>query len=115
VAEDQEISSAVISKIKLITGWDTTLDPGTSVVSRAAAHKAGRINVAILDKSTILISVHQMATVEPVLIIDAYGRIVEQLQIDLSGQCRWNTAQSSGGMYLIGSLKTGWTRVCLQR
>jgi len=113
VAEDQQIADSVVAKIKQITGWDTEV-PVANKGIRHSAYQAAQIKAVPVDSRTIQISANQTAAGYQVQVVNASGRIVKQLQLDLSGKCRWNTAQLSEGIYLVGGLKTGWARVCIK-
>jgi lysophospholipase L1-like esterase len=115
VTDAKEISDSVVTKIKQITGWDTTPVSVTHSEIRNGAQLATQINATHIDNRTILISAHQVTAGSPIKVTSASGRVVKQLQLDLSGKCRWNTAQTSEGIYFIGGLETGWTRVCIER
>lgn len=115
ITDAKEISDSVVAKIKQITGWDTTPVSVTNAEISNGQKLATQINAVHIDSRTVLISAHQVAAGYPIQVTTASGRIVKQLQLDLSGKCRWNTAQTSEGIYFIGGLKTGWTRVCIER
>ena len=115
IADAQEISDSVVAKIKQITGWDTATVSVADAKIRSDAHQVAQINAARMNSHTILITAHQDLAGNPIQVINGSGKLVKRLQIDLSGVCRWNTAQTSEGFYYIGGIKTGWTRVFIKR
>ena len=110
VAEDKKIADSVIATIKRITGWDTTQSSAT-LEAKCGAYPTAHLNVGRIDRGALLISAYRGAAGGPILIVNAHGQVVKQLQLDASHQCRWNTAETSEGMYFIGGLETGWKRV----
>ncbi len=115
IAEDRAIAGSVVARIKQITGWDTGQAAVARVEIRQSARQEAHINAVRIDNRTILISAQQDAAGCPILVINPNGRTVKQLWLDLSGKCRWNTAQASDGIYLIGGLETGWKSVFVKR
>jgi lysophospholipase L1-like esterase len=115
LAEDKKISDAVVATIRQITGWDTTLASACYAENRPVAGRVARIKAARIDSRTIMVSADQATVRDGIFVMRADGRIVEELQLNSSGACRWNTAQTQDGLYVIGSRETGWTRVCIRR
>jgi lysophospholipase L1-like esterase len=115
LVESKKISDAVVAKIRQITGWDTTQ------VSTAYAEKApvtgrlAKIKAARTDSRTIMVSADRARARYGIFVMSADGRIVDRLQLNSSGTCRWNTAQTQDGLYFIGSKVTGWTRVFIRQ
>jgi lysophospholipase L1-like esterase len=114
IADDQEIADSVIAMIRKITGWDTASVTTTDKEIKRGVYKTAKINAAVIDSRTVLISSQQATAAYPVQVINANGRIFKQLKFDLSGTCRWNTAQTPKGIYFVGSAETGWTGVFIK-
>jgi hypothetical protein len=115
MAEDQIIADTVVAKIKRITGWDTTSVSVAIPTSKLGTCQTVRIKVAPIGNQVILISAPQAIAGYPILIIGANGKIANKLQLDLSRECRWNTAQTSEGLYFIGGSETGWRSAVVKR
>jgi hypothetical protein len=114
MAEDRILADTVIAAIKRITGWDTATVSVAIPIGKPGACPTAHINVAPGGNHVFLISARQANAGCPVLIIGANGRIVGKLKLDLSGECRWNTARTSEGLYFIGGSETGWKSVVVQ-
>jgi hypothetical protein len=115
VTENQKIANTVIAKIKQITGWDTTLVPAAVHERRLVAGKIAHIKAVRIDDRTIMISTHEAPPRQAISVIRADGRIVDHLQLNASGVCRWNVDRTQKGICVIGSPETGWTRVLISR
>lgn len=114
ITDAREISDSVVARIKQITGWDTTAVSVANAKTINGASRTAKINAVRIDSRTILISAHHGAAGQPVQVINANGRIVKQMRLDLSGKCKWNTAQNSEGIYLVGGIRTGWTKIFIK-
>ncbi len=115
VTDAQQISDSVVEKIKQITGWDNTRINIANAEFGKRVQKAVPIKTTLFNDRTMLISTNQLAAGYPIQLAAANGQIVKKMQLDFSGECRWNTAQTSEGIYFIGSRQIGWTKVVIKR
>jgi hypothetical protein len=115
VTENKQIADGVVAKIKQITGWDTALVPVAKATIRRSEYPTPHINVARIDNRTMAITARREAAGYPILVIAANGRIVKKLDLDRSGECRWNIDYTAEGVYCIGCSKTGWKSVFVKR
>jgi len=110
IKDAQEISDSVVAKIKQITGWDTPVSITNAKIGNGT-YPTSKINAALTGNRTVLISSHKAAAGHTIQIINANGKVLKRLHLDSSGKCIWNASETSEGVYLIGGLETGWTRV----
>lgn len=115
VSDARQISDSVVAKIKQITGWDNTQVNIANGKLRQSVQQAVQIKTALIDNRNMLISTNQVTAGYPVSVTTANGQIVKKMQLDNTGKCRWNTAQTSEGVYFVGSRETGWARVFIKR
>ncbi|NLG17828.1 MAG: hypothetical protein GX556_10895 [Fibrobacter sp.] len=109
------ISDSVVAKIKQITGWDTATVSLAHVKTISGSLEASQIKAAHIDNRTVLITSSRHRAGYPIRVVDATGKLVEQMQFDLSGVCWWNTAHIPEGFYFVGSQSSGWARVFIKR
>lgn len=108
-ADSREIADSVIARITQITGWDTaTVSIGQTEKSTRTHRRLDAMGIA---DHTFLFSTHPEPSDNTMVIIRPDGKIIQRLQFDRSGQCRWNASQLPKGVYVIGALRTGWIHV----
>jgi hypothetical protein len=108
----REIADSVIARIKQITGWDTT------TVSAGQDVKCNRVRrkleaVCIADR-TFLFSAYPGMADHNMVVTKPDGKIVQRLQYNGNGPCRWDASRLPEGVYIVGTLKTGWVRVLVK-
>lgn len=111
----RQISDSVVAFIKQITGWDTGEVDVSHKKTGYSAQKAVQIRAAQINSHTVLISSPPNTAGNQIRIVDAAGKLVERIQFDPSGVCRWNTANIPEGFYFVGGQKTGWVRVFIKQ
>ena len=111
-ADAREIADSVVARIKRITGWDTaTVFVGQKEKSKPAQR---RVNAVRMADRIFLLSAYPGMVDFTMLVTRPDGKIVQRLQSDMSGHCRWNTSQLPEGVYIVGAEKTGWVQVLVK-
>jgi lysophospholipase L1-like esterase len=111
-ADAREIANAVVARIKQITGWDTTtVFAGQDVQSDRVRR---RLETVCSAERTFLFSTYSGMADQGMVVTTPAGKIVQRLQYNGNGACRWDASRLPEGVYMVGTPKTGWVRVLVK-
>ncbi|MBN1758900.1 MAG: hypothetical protein JW863_11310 [Chitinispirillaceae bacterium] len=111
-ADAREIADSVVTGIQQITGWDTTTVSAEQKVKCNRVYR--RLEAVCIADRTFLFSAHSGMADQNMVVTKPDGKIVQRLQYNGNGPCRWDASRLPEGVYIVGALKTGWVRVLVK-
>jgi hypothetical protein len=113
-AEQRTMANNVIAKVKTIMGWDTTSTAIGITPIRRDIRPAVSLQITKTGDGCMVFH-SPVSNVRNIEILDIAGHQRTRGLLSRSGSYRWNTAEVSSGMYLIGNDHIGWIKTAIGR